>query len=79
MQIFNLSIPDHVKLDVDGLEHIILRGGTRTFSTIKSLMIEIEGDDARKKELLDLVLATGLKEKDISLEGGKGRNRLFVR
>ena len=79
VQIFNLSIPDHVKLDVDGLEHIILRGGTRTFSTIKSLMIEIEGDDARKKELLDLVLATGLKEKDISREGGKGRNRLFVR
>lgn len=76
---FGLAIPDHVKLDVDGLEHIILRGGTKTLSQIKSLMIEIEGDDARKKELLDLVLATGLKEKDISGQGGKGRNRLFAR
>lgn len=76
---FNLTIPHHVKLDVDGLEHIILRGGPQTLSQIKSLMIEIEGNDARKKELLDLILATGLKEMDISGQGGKGRNRLFVR
>lgn len=79
VRLFTLAIPDHVKLDVDGLEHIILRGGTQTLAQIKSLMIEIEGDDARKKELLGLVLATGLKEQDISLEGGKGRNRLFAR
>jgi FkbM family methyltransferase len=76
---FNLTIPDHVKLDVDGLEHIILRGGAQTLSQIKSLMIEIEGDEARRKDLLDLVLATGLKERDISGHGGKGRNRLFTR
>lgn len=79
VRIFKLQIPDHVKLDVDGLEHIILQGGTDTLGRIKSLMIEIEGDDARKKELLDLVLATGLREKDISDQNGKGRNRLFVR
>lgn len=79
VRIFNLGIPDHVKLDVDGLEHIILRGGTETLSKIKSLMIEIEGDDARRQELQDLVLATGLKEQNIDLHGGKGRNRLFVR
>lgn len=79
VRIFNLSIPDHVKLDVDGLEHIILRGGAQTLSGIKSLMIEIEGNDARRKELLDLVLATGLQEKDITGQGGKGRNRLFTR
>lgn len=76
---FALGIPDHVKLDVDGLEHIILRGGKETLSQIKSLMIEIEGDDARKKELLDLVLSTGLKEKDITAQNTKGRNRLFTR
>lgn len=76
---FNLAIPDHVKLDVDGLEHIILRGGPQTLGKIKSLMIEIEGDDARKTELLDLVLSTGLQERNISGQGGKGRNRLFTR
>lgn len=79
VRVFNLAIPDHIKLDVDGLEHIILRGGAQTLSKVKSLMIEIEGDDTRKKELLDLVLATGLQEKDISGQGGKGRNRLFIR
>ncbi len=78
-QTFKLPAPEHIKLDVDGLEHLILRGAFKTLSQIKSLMIEIEGDDARKKELLDLVLSTGLKERDISGQGGKGRNRLFVR
>lgn len=77
--LFNVKIPDHVKLDVDGLEHIILLGGSKTLGQVKSLMIEIEGDDARKKELLDLVLTTGLIEKDISSSGGKNRNRLFTR
>lgn len=79
VRIFGLTVPDHVKLDVDGLEHIILRGGAQTLAQVKSLMIEIEGDEARRQELLDLVLATGLKEKDIGADGGKGRNRLFVR
>lgn len=76
---FKLAIPDHVKLDVDGLEHIILQGGANTLGRIKSLIIEIEGSEIRKQELLDLVLSTGLREKNIVGQSGKGRNRLFVR
>ncbi|MFA7457175.1 MAG: FkbM family methyltransferase, partial [Micavibrio sp.] len=78
-ELFALRAPDHIKLDVDGLEHIILRGGRKTLGQIKSLMIEIEGDEARKAELLSLVTATGLSEQDISTASGKGRNRLFAR
>lgn len=78
-KIYNLPAPDHMKLDVDGLEDVILKGGTQTLSGVKSLIIEIEGDDARQQMLLDLVLRTGLKERNISALGGKGRNRVFAR
>lgn len=77
--LFKQKIPDHVKLDVDGLEHIILRGGMKTLGQIKSLMMEVEGDSAKQKVLLDLVLATGLIEKETVQSTGIGRNRLFVR
>lgn len=76
---FGLAAPEHIKLDVDGLEHLILKGAQETLTQIKSLMLEVEGDEEHKKEILDLVLASGLKEKDISAESGKGRNRLFTR
>lgn len=78
-RIYDLPAPDHIKLDVDGLEDVILRGGPQTLSRIKSLIIEIEGDEARRQNLLDLVLKTGLKEVELPAKGGKGRNRLFTR
>lgn len=77
--IFKQKIPDHIKLDVDGLEHIILRGGMKTLGQIKSLMMEVEGDTAKQKALLDLVQATGLVETKTIQSTGIGRNRLFIR
>ncbi len=79
VRIFNLPVPDHVKLDVDGLEHLILSGGMETLGQVKSLMLEVEGTESQKTTLLDLVQATGLREKSIDVRDGKGRNHLFVR
>lgn len=78
-RIFDLPAPEHIKLDVDGLEHLILQGAKETLTQIKTLMLEVEGEEEHKQAILNLVLASGLKEKDISAEGGKGRNRLFTR
>ena len=38
-----LEIPDHIKIDVDGIEHLILEGGNRVLNNkkIKSFSIEI--------------------------------------
>ena len=41
-----LDIPDYIKIDVDGIEHLILESGDRylTDKKIKSLSIEINED-----------------------------------
>ncbi len=36
--------PDYVKMDVDGLEHLILKGGASVLSTVKGLLVEIHED-----------------------------------
>lgn len=33
--------PDHVKIDVDGFEHLVVKGGLVTFAKAKSILIEI--------------------------------------
>lgn len=33
--------PDHIKMDVDGIEHLILKGGVPLLSRVKSILIEI--------------------------------------
>ena len=50
-----LEIPDYIKIDVDGIEHLILEGGDRYLKNkkIKSLSIEI---NENFKEQYDNVL-----------------------
>ena len=36
--------PDYVKMDVDGIEHYILNGGSSTLSKIQGILIEINDD-----------------------------------
>ena len=40
----NLKIkqPDYIKIDVDGIEHLILKGGEYTLSKTKSVLIEVD-------------------------------------
>ncbi len=41
-----LSIPqpDYIKMDVDGIEHLILKGGVKVLPGVKELLIEINDD-----------------------------------
>ena len=50
-----LDIPDHIKIDVDGIEHLILEGGDKFLNDkkVKSLLIEI---NENFKEQYDKVL-----------------------
>ena len=41
VKIFNIKKPDYLKIDVDGIEHLILQGGKETLSNSKSILIEI--------------------------------------
>ena len=34
--------PDHVKLDVDGIEHLVLKGGHSTLASVQSVLVEVD-------------------------------------
>ena len=53
-----LEIPDYIKIDVDGIEHLILEGGDKflTHQKVKSLSIEINENFKEQYEtVLDLM------------------------
>lgn len=39
---YTLPRPTHIKIDVDGIEHLILDGALNVFSSVKSVMIEVD-------------------------------------
>ena len=78
---FDVPVPDHIKLDVDGIEEWILRGGPEVLKGIQTLLIEVEGEliDAAETTVEPMLAAAGLYE-DMSIRGqGSKRNRLFRR
>ena len=56
---FSSPRPTHVKIDVDGIEADILRGGRDTFSapSVRSMIVEIEGNmtSQHNREILRLM------------------------
>jgi hypothetical protein len=44
VSILKLPQPEYIKIDVDGLEHFILRGGMSVLKGIKGILIEINDD-----------------------------------
>ncbi len=76
---YSAAAPTHIKLDVDGIEKLILKGAKQTLQSVETLMIEIEGHNENDEQILELIAAAGLKQ-DESIKGmGNGRNRLFIR
>ena len=75
-----LEIPDYIKIDVDGIEHLILEGGDKflTDQKVKSLSIEInENFKEQYEKVLNLMEKNKFKilhkkfNKDFQLEGSK--------
>lgn len=59
---FSPPLPTHVKMDVDGIEDGILRGGRAIFSTpsVRSVIIELRGlDTPRNRGIADLMAELG--------------------
>lgn len=80
-RVFGLPAPDHIKLDVDGLEGAILRGAPETLPLVKSVLVEVEGLNAEHaaERIEPPLKAAGLVE-DLSARGaGSGRNRIYRR
>lgn len=60
-----IPVPDYIKIDVDGLEHFILKGGSSVLNTIKGILIEVNDDFIDQAEQCKTLLTNaGLKLKE---------------
>lgn len=79
--LLGIPAPTHIKLDVDGIEGLILAGMPKVLASVKTVLVEVEGEnEAHAVERIDAPLnAAGLFE-DMSFRAkGNPRNRLFLR
>ena len=78
---FGLEIPQHIKLDVDGIEPLIIAGAIDTLPKVKRMLIEVEGRNAEQvNTLIESPLQAAGFHEDLSVRAsGSGRNRLYVR
>ena len=44
----NFTKPNYIKMDVDGIEHLILKGATDTLKSAESLLIEVNDNFAKQ-------------------------------
>ncbi len=86
----NLGIPypEYVKMDVDGIEHLIIKGGVDVLRKVKGLLIEVNEDFKKQAEdVREILEFTGLvlKEKrhsemfEGSLRFGHSYNQIWHR
>jgi hypothetical protein len=60
----NLDKPDYIKIDVDGIEHLILSEGTSILKNVKEVLIEINDDFTYQSTICSQILInSGLKLK----------------
>ena len=61
-ELTKIPYPDHIKIDVDGLEHIILLGAQKVIKRAKTVLIEINDNFTEQKNLSEkLMLDAGFK------------------
>jgi FkbM family methyltransferase len=78
---FKASPPDHIKLDVDGIEDRIIAGARNALKQVKSILVELDGahiDPGKRARVVALLSEVGLVE-DKTFESPSGWNSLFVR
>ena len=90
IRLLQIPQPNYIKIDVDGIEHLVLRGGVAVLNKVDGILIEVNDDfleqaDQCQKLLLEAGLM--LKEKrhsaifdnPDSFGGGKVWNQIWVR
>jgi FkbM family methyltransferase len=63
ISIFNIESPNYIKIDVDGIEHIILRGGPTILknSSMTSLLVEVNDNfEEQRDEIVKILSSSGL-------------------
>lgn len=84
---FGLPSPDYIKIDVDGIEHMILKGGQQVLKSCKSVLVEVDDGFHEQARLCSEFLAGAgfnLQSKEHSKLMAPGRfsnlyNQIWVR
>ena len=88
VQRLDIPVPDYIKMDVDGIEHLILKGGSRVLLEVAGILIEVNEDYKEQDDnVFEYLTEAGLvlKEKRHSdmFEGnivfGNSYNQIWVR
>ena len=53
---FKLPFPDYIKIDVDGIEHLILSGASQVLFNVRSVLIEIDDNFIEQAEKTKIIL-----------------------
>ncbi|WP_170985275.1 FkbM family methyltransferase [Roseomonas sp. AR75] len=78
--LFGVPRPDHIKLDVDGLEPEILGAAPDILRSVRSVLVEVKGRYAENAALIEAPLQAGGLAEDMAFrERWGGENRLFLR
>jgi len=57
----NVPAPEYIKIDVDGIEQLILKGGEDILSTVSGVLIEVNDDFSEQREnVKQILLGAGL-------------------
>lgn len=82
VNLLGIPAPRYIKIDVDGIEHFILRGGAQVLKQVDSVLIEINDDFAEQaEESARHLLAAGLalKRKCPMPDAGNQYNQWWIR
>ena len=62
VRFLRLDQPAYIKIDVDGIEHLILKGAAKTLKKVKGLLVEVNEDFPEQAKLCEKYLrAAGLR------------------
>lgn len=84
VDLFGLPPADHLKLDVDGIEPLVLAGAAKTLKRVRSVLIEVVEESFANHEAGETAVVAPLHEaglvEDLEFRQiGTGNNRLFIR
>lgn len=69
-----VALPDHIKIDVDGIEPAIIESGKTTFSTVKTVLVEIPAYEGAAERI-----SVGLSKAGLRLHQVARQNQIWVR
>jgi FkbM family methyltransferase len=62
---FKIPFPEYIKLDVDGIEALILAGAKEILTKAKSVLVEVQHSEAEKKAIYSCLIKSGLSKKQV--------------